>query len=244
MTSTALPLFYVRPRPLQPKLHDKLSLAPQAGYGFAKRTNSVPLVAGEMANACRHFPIVFAGGAQPSTAAVLGLRDQENLFVAADGQWRAGAYIPAYIRRYPFIFVENEDQSQFTLCIDEEAASVVEGDGNPLFDPAGEPTELTRHALEFCRDYQHQHAYTMEFCRAVSDAGLLIENRADITLPDGQHLSLTGFKVIDENKFNQLPDEVFLRWRAKGWVALVYCHLISINTWSTLIGQPGLPGGK
>ena len=38
-------------------------------------------------------------------------------------------------------------------------------------------------ALEFCRDYQNQHAYTMEFARALAEADLLVENRADITLP-------------------------------------------------------------
>ena len=141
----------------------------------------MPLVATELPTACRHFPIVFTDGDQPTPVAVLGVRGQENLFVDAQGQWRAGAYIPAYVRRYPFIFMENEDRSQFTLCVDEKAASVVEGRDNPFFDEAGEPTDLARSALEFCRDYQNQHAYTMEFARALAEADLLVENRADIT---------------------------------------------------------------
>ena len=29
-------------------------------------------------------------------------------------------------------------------------------------------------------------------------------------------------QVIDEAKFNAMPDEVFLDWRKKGWLALVY----------------------
>lgn len=237
MTSSSLPLFYKQPQPLQAGLHAKLSLARQPGYGFAADANSVPLVSGEMATACGHFPIVFTDGQQPSPVAVLGLRGQENLFVDAEGQWRADTYIPAYVRRYPFIFMENAEQSQFTLCVDMAAASLVESSDNPLFDDEGQPSKLTSSALEFCREYQNQHAYTAEFCRALAEADLLIENRADITLPDGQRLTLSGFKVVDEAKFNAMPEQEFLRWRANGWLTLVYCHLISIAAWPTLLGH-------
>lgn len=143
-TQTSLPLFYEQPRPLAPGAHANLSLAGNTGFGYAAKTNAVPLVATELPTACRHFPIVFTDGDQPTPVAVLGVRGQENLFVDAQGQWRAGAYIPAYVRRYPFIFMENEDRSQFTLCVDEKAASVVEGRDNPFFDEAGEPTDLAR----------------------------------------------------------------------------------------------------
>ncbi|NYT85948.1 SapC family protein [Pollutimonas harenae] len=235
MTSTALPLFYKQPQALQPGLHAKLSLAKQPNYAFAASANSVPLVSSEMAAACRHYPIVFTEGEQPAPVAVLGLRGQENLFINADGQWQANSYIPAYIRRYPFIFLENADQ--FTLCVDTLASSVVESAENSFFDNEGKPSELTRNALEFCREYQSQHAYTLEFSRALAEADLLVDNKADITLPNGQHLTLSGFKVIDEAKFNALPEQEFLRWRAKGWLTLVYCHLISVATWNNLLSQ-------
>uniref|UniRef100_UPI00359F6608 SapC family protein n=1 Tax=Achromobacter insuavis TaxID=1287735 RepID=UPI00359F6608 len=52
-----------------------------------------------------------------------------------------------------------------------------------------------------------------------------------------QRLAMSGFKVIDEAKFNKLPEAEFLRWRANGWLPLVYCHLLSINTWPSLIDQ-------
>ncbi|WP_233233245.1 SapC family protein [Bordetella sp. LUAb4] len=236
-TTNSLPLFYVEPRPLNANLHGNLSLSGGKGFAYAAKTNAVPLVATELPTACRHFPIVFTDGPQPAPVAVLGVRAGENLFVGADGKWREGTYIPAYIRRYPFIFTENADRSQFTLCVDEAADAVVEGRDNPFFDEAGEPTALARSALDFCRDYQNQHAFTTEFATALAEADLLVENRADITLADGQRLALSGFKVVDEAKFNKLPDETFLRWRANGWLPLVYCHLLSINTWPALINQ-------
>ncbi len=86
----------------------------------------------------------------------------------------------------------------------------------------------------------------MEFTRALAEAELLVENRADITLADGQRLAMSGFKVIDEAKFNKLPEAEFLRWRANGWLPLVYCHLLSINTWPALINQlePSVPADE
>ena len=233
-----LPLFYTRPRVLQPGLHGRLSISAQAGYRHAAGTNAVPLVAQELPVACRHFPIVFSeGGSSPHPMAVLGLQAGRNAFVDDEGHWRDGAYIPAYVRRYPFIFLENEARSELTLCIDEAAPQLVEGRANPLFDEAGKPTALTQGALTFCRDYQAQHLATLAFGAALEAADLLVENRADVTLPSGQRMSLSGFRVIDEARFEQLPETELRRWREQGWVKLVYAHFISIGGWSDLLDR-------
>ncbi|MEF7613770.1 SapC family protein [Aquincola sp. MAHUQ-54] len=234
-----MPLFYRRPRVLRPALHAGLSLAPAGDYRFAASANAVPLLASELPTAARHFPIVFSREAVPHPMAVLGLRAGHNAFVEADGRWRAGSYMPAYVRRHPFIFVEGEGAGgpRFTLCVDEEAATVVPGRGNPFFDEAGQPTAATRSALDFCRDYQMHHHATAELGRALLAADLLVEHRADVALRDGERLSLSGFRVIDEARFAQLPDETFLEWRAKGWLPAIYAQLGSASAWSSLIDR-------
>ena len=241
-TAAALPLFYRDPRPLDAAADGDIALRRDGGYRFAAGTNSVPVVASEMQVACRHLPIVFTDGEVPQAVCLLGLRNGENLLVDDAGRWEAGVYVPAYVRRYPFIFMENADRSQNTLCIDHAADAVAAGGDTPLFD-GGEPTEATRAALEFCRDFQAQHAFTTEFARAVRDAGLLIDNRADVTLNDGRRLSLGGFKVIDRARFDALGDEVFLHWRSRSWLPLAYAHFVSTGTWGALVdraaGRPG-----
>ncbi|MBB6251062.1 SapC family protein [Nitrospirillum iridis] len=236
MSTQTLPAFYLRPRPLAAERDGDMSLAPITDYQFASGANSVPVIGAEMTLACKHYPILFLDGAPPQAVALLGLRNGENLFVDADGTWAAGSYIPAYVRRYPFIFLENRERGEFTLCIDEAAPTVNQGGANKLFD-GGQPTDVTRNALAFCSDYQGHYKATTEFVEALSKADLLVENRADITLKDGQKLSLAGFKVIDEAKFNQLPAEELLRWRERGWLHLVYCHLISISNWGGLVDR-------
>ncbi len=233
MSEAVLPLFYKRPRPLRTHLDQNISLASDKGFGFAAAVNSVPLVAAEIPVACKFFPILFADLAMPQPVALLGLRGNENLFVSPDGAWAAGIYIPGYVRRYPFILMENQERTEFTLCIDEAAPAIVEGQSNRFFDDLG-PTDLTKSALAFCRDYQNQHTATVEFATALTEHDLLVDNRADITLRSGEKLGLVGFKVIDEARFHKLPDEEFLRWREKGWLHLVYCHFISITNWQSL----------
>jgi hypothetical protein len=234
--TTAFPLFYRQPRPLDAHLHAGYSLAPTGNYSFAADTNSVPLLASEFTNACRHYPIVFATAQNVQPLALLGLRNGENLFVDAQGRWAEDHHIPAYVRRYPFIFMESEDQQKFTLCIDAAAGSVVQSPENPLFKD-GSPTELTQKALEFCRAFQGEYHFTREFAHAALDAGLLAENRADITLKSGEKQSLAGFRVIDESRFNKLPSATFLQWRERGWLPLVYAHLTSMGNWATLVNR-------
>lgn len=237
MTDTRLPPLYRRPQVLHARRHGHRSLAPPGDYGFAAHINAVPVVAEEMAVAGRHFPIVFTEGEVPHPVAVLGLRGQHNPFVDASGRWCEGVYVPAYIRRYPFIFHENAAGTELSLCIDEAAEQLVEGRGNPLFDTAGEPTPLTRNALAFCRDYQVQYAVALAFTRALVQEQLLVDHRADASLHDGQRLSLTGFKVIDESRFAQLPDATFLQWRHRGWLPLAYSHFASVSAWSAVLEQ-------
>ena len=227
-----LPLFYADPHALSVERHAAKAVSSDANYSFAKETNSVPVTAMEFSRIVRNYPIVFSAADPVVPVAVLGLRGPTNQFVSDDGVWRTGTYIPAYVRRYPFILMESPDKLQYTLCIDESAPHYVD-EGQALFEN-GEPAEICNKALEFCSTYQGQHAFSLEFTATLEKYSLLVENRAAITLVSGEKLSLSGFRVIDEEKFNALPDDVFLEWRRRGWVSLVYCHLLSMGNWQAL----------
>jgi hypothetical protein len=170
--ATGLPLFYKQPRPLIAENDADLGLLATTDYGFARNANPIPLVATELSMACKHFPILFTDGDMPRMIALTGLTSGENLFVSKDGEWKTATYVPAYVRRYPFIFLESDDHSQYTLCVDEAADVIVrDGEGAPLFEN-GEPAEITKSALDFCRDYQAHYAATEEFLKALQAADL------------------------------------------------------------------------
>lgn len=227
-----LPLFYRSPRVLQADAHAGCGVKPLTNFAFAAETNSVPIGAEEFYEAQAHFPIVFSTAEPVTAVAVLGMEHNRNLFVDADSNWRAGAYIPAYIRRYPFVFI-SAGESNYILGIDEGAEAFSRRDGQPLFDGA-EPSATTKHALEFCSAFQAQDQISREFAAALRSHDLLVPQRADVRGAGEAARSLSGFTVIDEQRLAELPDSVFLDWRRRNWLGLAYAHLLSQRRWNNL----------
>ena len=97
-------LIYERAVPINKQKHANWSVKVGNSYDFAKSINSAPLTAVEFPNAAAEYSIVFAGNEDAvMPAVILGVRDRENLYLSEDGKWSA-KYIPAFIRRYPFVF--------------------------------------------------------------------------------------------------------------------------------------------
>lgn len=225
------PLFYSRPVPVQADVHADVRIL-KADHAFTARNNAIPLVVGEFAQALHHFPILFAGKSGVPMAA-LGLTE-DNLFVR-DGEWDEASYIPAYVRRHPFIFIDVDDGKNYVLGIDADSPRVVRGGeaGNALFED-GKPTEVLNKAMEFCGQFTREHAITQEFAAGLVELDLLVERSANVRLPDGSEMNLNGFYVVDVEKFGKLPDATVLDWHRKGWLALVHQHLMSLHRFSDL----------
>jgi hypothetical protein len=223
--SADLPILYHRPRPLNVVADQGHSLRPVTDFRFARATNSLVLGAAEFPHSMRSYPIVFTSREPLAAVAVLGLEDNDNLFIGEDGKWREGQYIPAYVRRYPFLFLEQPEKNELVLCIDENSGLLTRSADRPLFEDA-EPTQLVRDALAFCRDFNNQTMKSAAFAGELANRELLVPNQARTVLASGREMTLHGFQIVDEAKFNALPDEVILDWRRRGWLPLVYCHLL------------------
>jgi len=229
-----LPLFYKQPMPLDAKKHGELSLKKNFGFGFTETVNAVPINMIEMPQICHYYPIAFSPDENATPVAILGLRDNENLFVDAQGNWDENSYIPAYIRRYPFIFSEIPNSDQLTLCVDNTPAVIEEGDNQPFFDKEGGPSELAKNALDFCKSYHAAAQQTLDFSRALAETGILIEREAQINVAGNRRINFSGFRVVDEAKLAELDDDTFLDWRQKGWLPILYAHLFSGSQWTRL----------
>jgi hypothetical protein len=205
-----------------------LSVKSGTDYGFAKQVNSVPLMAAEFEPACGEYAIVFAGqDKEVMPVVLLGVRDQENLYIDDKGAWNA-KYIPAFVRRYPFVFSSDDDGQTFTLCVDEDFHGVNrEGLGERLFDSAGERTQYLKTVLGFLQAYQAQFNATRAFCQRLVELNLLEAMRAEFTLSSGQRITLGGFMSVNRDRLRALSGETLQRFAALGELDLIYAHLHS-----------------
>lgn len=230
----AVPPLYRNPVVLSSRDHAQWRLQP-GDAAFAASSHAVPLVTGEFAAAARDYPIVFVG-AEAAPVAVLGLQAEQNRFVVAN-HWQSGTYVPAYVRRYPFVFARTGDPDGHVLAIDADAPMLrTQGDeGQPLFDPDGQPSALTRQALSFCEAFTRDATATTAFSAALVTAGVLVERQADVVHPDGRHSSLLGFQLIDAERLAALPDATVLAWHRQGWLALAHFHMASLARFKDLL---------
>lgn len=231
--ATGMPLFYKNPMPLDAEAHKTLALKENFGFGFTKDVNAVPINLIEMPQICHFYPIAFSPDESASPVAILGLRDGENLFLKNDGSW-IEAYIPAYIRRYPFIFSEMPGSDQLTLCVDNTPEIVEENGKQIFFDGEGKPTDLANNALEFCKSYHAAAQQTLEFSKMLIENDLLVAREAQINIAGNQRINFSGFRIIDEEKLGKLDDKTFLAFREKGFLPFIYAHLFSGAQWQKL----------
>jgi hypothetical protein len=228
-------LIYERSVPVSAQQHRDVSVKVGTDFGFARHVNSVPLMAAEFEFCVGDYAIVFAG--EPGAimpAAMLGLRDGENLHVGPEGQW-SGKYIPAFLRRYPFVFSSDDAGRTFTLCVDEDYAGVNrEGRGERLFDSAGERTQYLQNVLGFLQAYQAQFQATRTFVQSLEDLGLFDPMEAQFTLRTGQRMRLGGFKAVNRDRLRQLDGDKLAEFARSGTLDLIYAHLHSLRNFTPI----------
>jgi hypothetical protein len=225
-------LFYERPVPLNRNQHKDLRLKGVPSLKFAAGVHSVPLTGVEFAPAARDLPILFAGSSVEDAGpmALLGLRQNENLFVDAEGQWAPNTYIPAFVRRYPFVLAEKpagQEGDDFTVFLDEAYEGFGDSEGERLFKEDGSDSELLANAVGFLGEFQQHVARTQWFMGQLRKHNLL-EPQSIRLQKDGKSINLNGLFVISEERLRKLDAETaheFLREGVFGWI---YAHLVSL----------------
>lgn len=230
----SLPLFYQNPIPLHPETHGAYRIAPNPkGLAFAAKAQMVLLAGVEFFDACHQSPIIFSRheSGRIFPCALLGIEPEENLFVGAHGEWR-GSYLPAYIRRYPFIHTISD--GKLGVFIDAEFPGFQQETGELLFENA-QPTEKLKEIGAFLQDYAQQIEKTESLCSLLAQLDLLKPMDVQVKLNDGRDYALRGMLVVDEKKLGELPDYDVLRIFRNGELALITAHLLSLRNINQLI---------
>jgi len=233
-------LFYSNPEPLNRDAHGKLGVKRMDGpFGFARTGHVVPLTVGEFGVAAVTGPIIFVGE-EKTPLLVMGLNPNENMFVTAEGLFEAGVYIPAYVRRYPFVYANDDKAGQMILCIDRSAEFIMEGGEMAFFDASGEPSEYTKNCMEFCNNYEAERQRTLNFVQLLRAMDLFELKTATFTPtnPDGsagEPQKIAEYYGVSEEKIAALKPEQLAELRDNGALHQIYTHLTSLVGWDRLV---------
>lgn len=229
----SLPLLYSGLEPLSSNVHGKMRIRTVDKAPVIGSTHAVPATVDEFPMLARHYPIVFSIGDDPVPLALMGLTEGVNAFLDESGKpLEPHLYIPAYIRRYPFLLARlRPDSDELSLCFDPSIGAVGEfSEGESLFDENGEPSEATKAILQFCEQFETAAQRTAAFIADLKQSGLLMDGEVAIQ-PEGapQPFVYRGFRMIDEEKLRDLRGDELRKMNQNGMLPLIYAHLFSLT---------------
>ena len=204
------------------------------GFKYSKELTQCIVTVDEFFKASKSQPIVFSknDAKEYFASTLLGLEKDKNNFVNGKGEWIKAEYIPAYVRRYPFIFIKDKDL--LALAYDSDCKEINKKKGQELFDKDAKESEYTVNVMKFMESYQKSSAITSSFIKELDELSLLEDANANMTV-DGKKFSFTGFKKVNEEKLNALDEEQTMKLIKNGSYKLIVAHLISMGNFDKLV---------
>lgn len=236
------PFGYHSLKPLNRADHVRL-LQPGELPPFALESQIVPLSFSEVLAAAWHYPIVFLHDPQTgghTLAALLGLAQNHNAF-GGDAGWEAGAYVPAYVRRYPFcmasVNVDGKADPDLLVCVEADRASTEAIDGaEQLFDAEGQPGPRWSAIEAFLKEYETDLASSRAFTQRLAELDLLEPFTANIVRPNGEgQFAVGGLVRVNEARLAALDGETVASLHASGFLSRIYIHLFSLQRFQSLL---------
>jgi len=215
--------------PVNKDRHASKKIRQTADFSFASQFHIAYVTMHEFARVASIYPVVFTEDKEHDQfrpVVLLGLEAGENLFIGEDGKWQA-SYIPAIIRRYPFALSQISDDDSFVVCIDEDSDLISDTEGSPMFDEQGEPTQIIENVKRYLAELQQMDVMTREFCKFLTEHNMLTPLSMRVR-QDGMIKNISGCYVINEERFNNVSDELFLTIRNKHYLPAMYAQLISL----------------
>ena len=229
--ANSLPIFYNDLLPLSSADHADYKVRSVEAAPFLTTQHAVPLTIDEFVPAQRFAPIIFSAGADSVPLLLMGLNEGVNIFVDDEGKLRGPAYVPAYLRRYPWVLAKlRPDSEELSLCFDPTSPAVgAFEEGQPLFEE-GKPSELTQGVLKFCEDFEQAAARTGQFVKDLQDMDLLMDGEVAIQTPIAeQPFVYRGFRMINEEKLRDLRGDQLRKINQNGMLPLIHAHLFSLQ---------------
>lgn len=174
--------------------------------------------------------------------ALLGLRQNENLFLSKSG-WDA-QYIPASVKRRPFLIGiqapkpgQDANQSTMMVYVDMDSPRVNEIQGDSVFLPHGGYSPYLDSIVDVLEYIQYGTNLNERFADALLQHELLEVVTLEITLKNGERNNMAGFYTINEDKLAVLDGNAVANLHGQGYLEFIYMVLASHSNVVKLIAR-------
>ena len=235
----ALPLFYRDLVPLNSRDHSAFRSRSTDRATWLIGQHAVPLTVEEFPQAQRHFPIVFSAGNETVPLALMGLNEGVNVFVDAEGKLTENVYVPAYVRRYPFLLAKlTPEAEELSLCFDPTSDLVGSFDEGATLFEGTDPSETTKGMLGFCEQFEQAGVRTASFIAELRKHDLLMDGEVAIQRDaNEQPFVYRGFQMINQEKLRDMRGDVLRSWNQNGMLPLIMAHLFSLELMRDIFGR-------
>ncbi|MBB5073644.1 hypothetical protein HNQ69_000770 [Bartonella callosciuri] len=238
-------LFYKDVTPINKVSHKNLKYAPPSDMSFAKDTHWVPLASSEYFQAALDYPILFMCAEDEqkkrhyTSAALVGLSNDENDYLTSDKSWKTNTYVPAFVRRYPFILAQISNEKELSVCFDQKSGMFNEVAGTELFNSDGSISPFMEERIRFLESFKIAMEKTAKFIDALVEMDLLGQKSINVKNNKGLSAQLEHFWIVDEEKLNKLSANQLAKLHKNGFLGLIFAHLMSTNNLLKILSLKG-----
>ncbi len=236
--SNPLPLLYNDLQPINLQQHGDKKLVQITSAPHIAQAHAIPVTVDEFALLQRTYPIVFSVGENSVPLALMGLNEGVNTFLDDKGMLNEPVYLPAYLRRYPFLLAQlNEGSDELSLCVDPTSGVIGDGEGDAIFD-GDQPSEKIKGILDFCEQFEAAGQRTSAFMGELEKSGLLMDGEVAIQPENSeQPFIYRGFRMIDEEKLREMRGDELRKMNQNGMLPLIFAHLFSLAQIRDIFGR-------
>ncbi|ENN90077.1 SapC family protein [Bartonella bovis] len=238
-------LFYKNVTPINKTFHRSLKFNPSQDMSFAKDTHWVPLASDEYFQAALDYPILFMSAEDEqkkrhyTSIALVGLSNDVNNYITADKSWQRDTYIPAFIRRYPFVLAQIQDQKELSVCFDQQSGMFNDVTGIELFNSDGSISPFMEERINFLEHFKIGMERTAEFIDTLVKMELLCQKSINVKNDKGLSAQLEDFWIVDEEKLHKLPAHQLAKLHKNGFLGRIFAHLLSMNNLLKVLSLKG-----
>ncbi|WP_455476971.1 SapC family protein [Bartonella sp. B41] len=238
-------LFYKDITPINKVTHKNLKFSPPNDMSFAKDTHWIPLASSEYGQAALDYPILFMCAEDEqkkkhyTSVALVGLSNDENDYITSNKSWERNTYVPAFVRRYPFVLAQIQSEKELSVCFDPQSGMFNEVAGTELFNSDGSISPFMEGCIHFLESFKNAMEKTTEFINALVEMDLLSQKSINVKNEKGLSAQLEHFWIIDEEKLNKLSAHQLSKLHKNGFLGWIFAHIMSMNNLLKILALKG-----